>query len=322
MLTTAAGGRPAPRISKVVITGPRRHETSSVYYVGITAHASAGARCLPLWSEAMSLPIRLVCVNAPPGSSRDALLSLLRSDESAVGALFTGHKAELGRDLGGYASVTNDVRRLNEVGTLRVKDGGLHASAHDVAASRHVIEDFLGHALWQHGGRQAVVLGAGGAGLAVATELARHPAVERVVITEASAERQREVRRILATEPAGARIELLAASLNNDVVAAALPGALVVNATGMGKDVPGSPLTEGTPLPARSLFWELNYRGERPFLTRVRAAAADSGGRAADGWDFFVRSWYEALRTIFDTNWGPAELAAFYDCAAQAKGEA
>ena len=54
------------------------------------------------------------------------------------------------------------------------------------------------------------------------------------------------------------------------------PRSLVVNATGMGKDRPGSPLRAGAAFPERSAVWELNYRGELEFLRQARAQAASA----------------------------------------------
>ncbi len=57
------------------------------------------------------------------------------------------------------------------------------------------------------------------------------------------------------------------------------PGSLVVNATGMGKDRPGSPLGPTSVFPRDGVVWEFNYRGSLDFwhqalAQRSRAAAA------------------------------------------------
>ena len=48
---------------------------------------------------------------------------------------------------------------------------------------------------------------------------------------------------------------------NDEVLKTLKPYSLIVNATGMGKDRPGSPLMDGSMFPPNSLVWELNYRG-------------------------------------------------------------
>ena len=52
--------------------------------------------------------------------------------------------------------------------------------------------------------------------------------------------------------------------------AADLPdGSLVVNATGLGKDRPGSPLTDDARFPRDGIAWDFNYRGDLLFLEQA-----------------------------------------------------
>ena len=60
---------------------------------------------------------------------------------------------------------------------------------------------------------------------------------------------------------------------NDEVMAKMGKGSLVINATGLGKDRPGSPLTDAAVFPENGLVWELNYRGERTFLHQAEAQA-------------------------------------------------
>ena len=49
------------------------------------------------------------------------------------------------------------------------------------------------------------------------------------------------------------------------------PASLVVNATGMGKDRPGSPVSAGARFPERGVVWEFNYRGPLDFWHQALA---------------------------------------------------
>ena len=68
------------------------------------------------------------------------------------------------------------------------------------------------------------------------------------------------------------------------VVASLPPGSLVANATGAGKDIPGSPLTDAVVFPRRGVAWEFNYRGDLVFLAQARAQATERELLVADGW--------------------------------------
>ena len=48
------------------------------------------------------------------------------------------------------------------------------------------------------------------------------------------------------------------------------PSSLVINATGLGKDVPGSPITDAGLFPQQGIAWDLNYRGDLVFLDQAR----------------------------------------------------
>jgi shikimate 5-dehydrogenase len=91
---------------------------------------------------------------------------------------------------------------------------------------------------------------------------------------------------------------------------AALPeGSLVVNATGLGKDRPGSPLPPAACLPRRSVVWELNYRGTLEFLAQAREQEAERDLTVVDGWRYFIHGWSQVIAEVFDLEMGPARVA-------------
>ena len=79
-----------------------------------------------------------------------------------------------------------------------------------------------------------------------------------------------------------------------------VPGSLLVNATGMGKDSPGSPLTDGVNFPERGIVWDFNYRGQLLFLDQARAQKQDKSLRIEDGWDYFVIGWSQVIADVFE----------------------
>jgi shikimate 5-dehydrogenase len=88
---------------------------------------------------------------------------------------------------------------------------------------------------------------------------------------------------------------------DNDRLLAALPSSsLVVNGTGMGKDIPGSPVSDAATFPERGLVWELNYRGELDFLQQARRQEQARGLTVEDGWRYFVHGWTAAIEEVFD----------------------
>ena len=88
---------------------------------------------------------------------------------------------------------------------------------------------------------------------------------------------------------------------DNDAVLDRLsPGALVINATGLGKDAPGSPLTGAARFPDRAIAWDLNYRGDLLFLDQARAQKAARHLQVEDGWSYFIHGWTQVIAEVFD----------------------
>ncbi len=117
------------------------------------------------------------------------------------------------------------------------------------------------------------VLGAGGSSLALTCYIMKQkPKAEwpaRVIVTNRSEGRLRHMREVHAAMNPGIAVEYVLAetSAANDAVVSALkPGSLVVNATGLGKDAKGSPLSGEALFPERGFVWEYNYRGDLVFL--------------------------------------------------------
>jgi hypothetical protein len=86
---------------------------------------------------------------------------------------------------------------------------------------------------------------------------------------------------------------------NNAVMCTLPPGSLVVNATGLGKDGPGSPITDAAPFPERGFAWDFNYRGDLLFLEQARRQAATKRLHVEDGWLYFIHGWLAVIADVF-----------------------
>jgi shikimate 5-dehydrogenase len=86
---------------------------------------------------------------------------------------------------------------------------------------------------------------------------------------------------------------------NDKLVQALPPYSLVVNATGLGKDAPGSPTTDGVSYPKNSLVWEINYRGDLIFKRQAEAQAKEKNLHVEDGWNYFIYGWTQVIAEVF-----------------------
>ena len=107
--------------------------------------------------------------------------------------------------------------------------------------------------------------------------------------------------------PAGGVSLLLAADQEAAArcVEAAPPETVIINATGLGKTGPGSPLPDTAAFPPGAVAWDFNYRGPLTFLSRARQA----GVATEDGWDYFVAGWSAALAALTGTDLTPELLS-------------
>jgi shikimate dehydrogenase len=95
----------------------------------------------------------------------------------------------------------------------------------------------------------------------------------------------------------------------HDRLLADLPArSLVVNATGMGKDLPGSPLGPDAAFPEAAVAWELNYRGELEFLRQAERQVETRGLTVEDGWDYFIHGWTAVMEEVFERPIADEEL--------------
>ena len=77
------------------------------------------------------------------------------------------------------------------------------------------------------------------------------------------------------------------------------PHSLVMNATGLGKDAPGSPITDAGAFPESGLAWDFNYRGELVFLDQARAQEESRDLTVEDGWVYFIHGWTRVMEEVF-----------------------
>ncbi|MCL2465151.1 MAG: shikimate dehydrogenase, partial [Micrococcales bacterium] len=156
---------------------------------------------------------------------------------------------------------------------------------------------------WAGNGAEVFLLGAGGSAIAISWYLTRPERgadrPSRIVVANRSTPRLDALAAVHAGLGTDIAIECCHTPdpRDSDAILATLkPGSLVVNATGLGKDAPGSPLTDAGVFPPHAVAWDLNYRGDLIFLDQARAAA---GVQVEDGWIYFLHGWQRVVAEVF-----------------------
>lgn len=276
-------------------------------FVGVTTRASLAARVFDEWTRILGVDLCLVGVDIPLGSPgrvfRDAI-ALMRDSRQIRGAVITTHKVSIydsAADM--FDRLEPRARTLEEVGGVFKRQGELTGDAIDAASIGGAFEALpAGGQAWAP--RQVCILGCGGAALALAYYLLRRAAgPQRIIMTDVHELRAGRARRILSSTAGAARLEVqvVPGAAATDAIIGGLPeSSLIVNATGLGKDAPGSPVSEAAEFPQNSCIWDLNYRGGLDFLRLARARAPALNLSVADGWVCFVHGWARALEKVTD----------------------
>jgi shikimate dehydrogenase len=194
-----------------------------------------------------------------------------------------------------------NARLCREVSCISKRARSLVGHAKDPITAGRALGEFMAPGQ-RASGAHGLCLGAGGAGTAIAVHLALGEPPERLVVTDTDLGRLDTLRTVLSElgSRADVRLEHVRSSDETDALLGQLPPrSLVVNATGLGKDAPGSPISDDATFPERGVVWELNYRGELRFLRQAWHQQAERRLEIHDGWRYFLHGWSEVIAEVF-----------------------
>lgn len=288
-----------------------RAERPTMHFIGVTTASSSIMRIFPVWADYLGLDGVLNGIDFVPGADprlyRDAVAHI-KADPLSLGALVTTHKVNL---LKASSDLFDDLdpfaRTLHEVSSISKRGGRLIGHAMDPIAVGQALEALVPRGSWSDGNGQVLILGSGGSALALSLHLHNRAAEGdgpgKVTITAVDPVGLAEMRTVHAKIGLRFPVEyvLTSSCADTDAVIAGLPqGSLVVNATGLGKDAPGSPTTDAVLYPLGTTVWEFNYRGNLIFLAQARAQEEARRLTVSDGWGYFIISWTRVIAEVFD----------------------
>ncbi|NLX11589.1 MAG: shikimate dehydrogenase [Chloroflexi bacterium] len=298
----------------------------TMYFVGVTTGKSSIMKVFPRWSDILGLGAQIAGYDAPlhaPDEVYRAIVEHIRHDPLSLGALVTTHKIDLLTATCDRFDYLDPYAQLcGEISSISKRGGRLRGHAKDPITSGLALQAFIEPGYWGRTGGHVLCLGSGGSAVAISVYLAERPdpadrpakfiAVNR---TQPRLDMLRDIHARLQTDIEFEYILNEDPRINDDLMAALPPGSLVINATGMGKDLPGSPITDAGLFPENGWAWELNYRGELDFMHQAECQRASRGVKVEDGWIYFVHGWTQVIAEVFDVTLTP-ELFAELDRAA------
>ena len=282
-------------------------------FIGVTTGGSSIMRIFPRWRHRLGLGSDVeiagvdLPIGAPPERYRE-VVQTIKEDPKSLGGLVTAHKLDLyraAREL--FDEVDQYARLCEEVSCIAKRDGCLLGWAKDPITAGRALQRILGPSYFGRTGGQVLCFGAGGAGVAISLYLMTCPEASnrpaRIVVTDRSADRlehMRALHRQLCSTVPVEYVENAEPQVNDELMACLPARSLVINATGMGKDIPGSPISDAGCFPKGGVAWELNYRGELDFLHQAWLQRASRHLRVEDGWYYFILGWTSVMEEVFN----------------------
>ncbi len=286
-------------------------EIPTLYFVGVSTAKSSIMKVFPQWACYLGLGdcaiqgIDFVPHDAP-GNYRGAV-AFIKRDKLSLGALVTTHKIDLlkaCRDV--FEELDEYAELMGEISSISKRGGRLVGHAKDPITSGLALEAFLPHRYWERTGAEVFVIGAGGSAIAITWYLMKkeHGAnrPSRIVVANRSTPRLEEMQEIHKKLNSNIPVEYHhtpTPDLTDAILRQLKPGSLVINATGLGKDAPGSPLTGAAVFPENGSVWEFNYRGDLLFLEQAAAQQEERNLHIEDGWIYFIHGWTRVIAEVF-----------------------
>ena len=294
----------------------------TLYFIGVTTTQSSIMRVFPEWAKALGLKDAVINgidipIHADPAHYRK-VTAFIRDDERSLGALVTTHKIDLFhacRDMFDYLDPYASA--FGELSSISKRDGRLEGHAKDPISCGLALDSFVPADYWKDHGGEVFLIGAGGSAISIGAYLMKAEWGEnrpsRIIVADRSQPRLVEIRRIFDMLYSGIPVQyrLTPEEGQNDRLLAELkPHSLIVNATGLGKDRLGSPLSDTCVFPVDSLVWELNYRGDLKFMHQAEEQKQGRALHVEDGWTYFIHGWTQVIAEVFHIDIKGDALAA------------
>jgi shikimate 5-dehydrogenase len=286
-------------------------ERATYYFLGVSTGSSSIQRVFPRWAERLGLGDAVLRgIDLPVGSSladTRRIVEFVAGDPHGVGMQITSHKIAVSQSARDRFDELKPLATLmGEVSCVTKHDGRLSGYAKDPVAGALALDALVPHGHWTSTGAEALIMGAGGAGTALTWCLVRDELGQdrptALTVTDRDPVRLQHLGEIAKQVGASVPLRLVHvpdAAATGEVLAGLPAGSLVVNATGLGKDLPGSPIDDAAVFPLGALAWDLNYRGDLTFLDQARAQQSDRGLVVEDGWNYFLHGWLQAIKQVF-----------------------
>lgn len=280
------------------------------YFIGVTTSKSSIMKVFPLWMKVLGREdVSIEGIDCKIHDEPDAYckaVAQIKYDPLSIGALVTTHKIDLltaARDMfdniDPYAQITDEVSSISKL------EGRLEGHAKDPISSGLSLDAIIGKNYFGRTGGDVLSFGAGGSAIATLLHLInkkdKGDRPKRFTFVNRSQGRLDHAKEMVGELKTDIEIEYIQNSdptVNDKLMEKFPPYSVIINATGMGKDTPGSPITWEGKFPMNSIAWEFNYRGELDFMHQALAQVESRKVIVEDGWLYFVYGWTQVVSQV------------------------
>jgi len=289
-------------------------DVPTFYFIGVTTGSSSINKVFPLWMDVMGRPEVVLEgidheIHDDPEKYRQSVAQI-KYDPNSLGALVTTHKMDVysaARDMfdhfDPYAETTGELSCISK------REDQLWGHAKDPITAGLSLEAIIDPGYFGRTGGHVLCLGAGGSALATLLYLINKKDPEdrpaKFIAVNRSPGKLDHMREMVSKYDTDIEVEYVHNSdpkVNDELMGKLPDHSIVINATGMGKDTPGSPLTDQGEFPFKGIAWEFNYRGELDFMHQALLQADSRDLRVEDGWTYFLHGWSQVIVEVLDIN--------------------
>ena len=290
------------------------------YFIGVTTNKSSIMKVFPLWMKVLGREDVVIegwdCkIHDEPDKYREAVAQI-KYDPLSLGALVTTHKIDLlnaTRDmfdnLDHYANITGEISSISK------NDGNLEGHAKDPISSGLSLDAIIGNNYFGRTKAEVLSFGAGGSAIATFLHLSnkkeKSDRPDKFTFVNRSQGRLDHAKKMVDSLNTDIHVNYIQNSdpaVNDEIMAKLPPKSIVINATGMGKDSPGSPITWDGVFPRDGIAWEFNYRGKLDFLHQAEAQKESRNLIVEDGWLYFIHGWTQVVSQVLHFDLTPSLL--------------
>jgi shikimate 5-dehydrogenase len=307
-------------------------DVPTFYFIGVTTGGSSINKVFPLWMDVLGKTDVVLegidhQIHDQPENYRNSV-SQIKYDPNSLGALVTTHKMDLytaARDM--FDFFDHYAEATGELSCISKKGQQLQGHAKDPITAGLSLEAIIDPGYFGDTGGHILCLGAGGSAVATLLYLINkedpNDRPDRFIAVNRSPGKLDHMRDMVAKYDTDIEVEYVHNSdpLVNDQWMARLPDhSIVINATGMGKDTPGSPVTDQGVFPEQGIAWEFNYRGELDFMHQALKQVDSRQLKVEDGWVYFLHGWSQVVAEVLQIELTPEIFKELDEAASSVRG--